>query len=266
MPGKKTNRHYSKRSLGQNFLVDESYIARILAAVSPAKGDTVVEIGPGRGAITEGLVASGARVIAVELDRDLIAPLREHFAGSTNFAVVELNALEADFTDLVAASAGATKLVANLPYYISTAILQRLIEHRDAFSSMVLMFQREVVERIAAEPGNSDRGFLTVLVEAAFNVEHLFDVPPVAFRPSPKVFSSVVRLSPKDSTIEDHADFRQLLSSAFAHKRKNILNNLKLRFPNAGSALASAGIDPRRRAETLSLDEWNNLLRRLKAV
>ena len=159
------------------------------------------------------------------------------------------------------ASAGGTKakLVANLPYYISTAILQRLSEQRHLFSELVLMFQREVVERITAKPGNSERGYLTVIVEASFDVEKLFDVPPTAFRPVPEVWSSVVTLIPKPGPAFDEAVFGKIVSAAFAHKRKTILNNLKTSINDADICLARAGIDTKRRAESLTLGEWAKL-------
>jgi 16S rRNA (adenine1518-N6/adenine1519-N6)-dimethyltransferase len=256
---------YAKKSLGQNFLVDDNYIRKIIDAVDPADGDTIVEIGPGRGAITEKLIASGANVIAIELDRELVPVLREQFPNAAYFTVVEADAIEFDFASLNAANPNSaihspqSKVVANLPYYISTAILQKMSEQRELFSSLVLMFQREVVDRITAEPGNSDRGFLTVLVESAFAVEKLFDVPPTAFRPQPKVWSSVVRLTPKENVISHPEPFRRLLSAAFAQKRKTILNNLKTFSREALTALKIAEIDPGRRAETLTLDEWLRL-------
>ena len=158
------------------------------------------------------------------------------------------------------------KLVANLPYYISTAILQRLVQQRTAFSTLVLMFQKEVVDRIIARPGKSERGFLTVIVEAAFNIEPLFGVPPSAFRPVPKVQSAVVRLTPKPASGLDDEAFRQCVSTAFGQKRKTILNNLKSRYPNAGVAIKMALIDPTRRAETLTLEEWSELYRSLQQL
>ena len=284
------NKPFAKKSLGQNFLVDDSVIDRIVAALDISPDDTIVEIGPGRGALTERLVDSGARVIAIELDHELVPLLGEKFASDENFTVIEADAAEFDFKTLVTHSqeaplAAATedksggkpafptasdkrelKLVANLPYYISTAILQRLIEQRNAFERMVLMFQKEVVDRITAEPGNSERGFLTVLVEAYLDAEKLFDVPPGAFRPVPKVESSVVKLVPHESEpgavatgFPDEAAFRKLVSAAFAQKRKTILNNLKHVLPNTAEMLASAGIDPSRRAETLTIEEWRKL-------
>lgn len=250
---------FAKKSLGQNFLIDHNYIDKILRAVDPREGDAIVEIGPGRGAITERLVDSGANVLAIELDRELVPLLRERFADNENFSVTEGDATEVDIAELVSDTPHSIKLVANLPYYISTAILQRLAEQKYIFSSLVLMFQKEVVDRITAQPGNSDRGYLTVLVESSFIVEKLFDVPPSAFRPVPKVTSSVARLIPKANSISDPDKFRDLVSKSFLQKRKNIHNNLKGDFPNAADALTKANIDPTRRAESMSLDEWERL-------
>lgn len=259
MKQREGDRPRAKRSLGQNFLSDPNYISKIIAAVAPSEADAIVEIGPGRGALTEKLVDSGAEVLAIELDRDLIEPLRMRFAENTNFSVVEQDALAVDFKTLLSQRQPA-KLVANLPYYISTAILQHLARQRDQFSSMLLMFQREVVDRISAKPGNSERGYLTVIAEAAFRVEKLFDVPPTAFRPVPKVWSSVVRLIPKPR-IELEDTFRALVSTAFEQKRKTISNNLKGRFPDHAEMLARAGIEGGRRAESLALEEWLELAR-----
>ena len=247
----------AKKSLGQNFLSDPNYIRKIVGAVDPEREDLIIEIGPGRGAITEHLVNSEAEVIAVELDRDLIGPLREKFSSRSNFRLVEGNALDVDFRRL--ADSAQSKLVANLPYYISTAILQKLSEQRDAFSFLILMFQKEVVDRITAPPGNSERGYLTVLTEIAFHVDKLFDVPPTAFRPVPKVTSSVLKLTPAPSVVENEQGFRHLISTAFVQKRKTLQNNLKAAHPDAAQVLERAGLDGRRRAESLSLDEWLRL-------
>lgn len=254
---------YSKKSFGQNFLTDYTYVRRIIDALNPGMDDIVVEIGPGRGALTERLVERAKNVIAIELDRDMIGLLRERFAGCLNLRLVEQDALRVDFIGLLDARRSdfkPAKLVANLPYYISTAVLQRLIEERTIFSEVILMFQREVVERITAPPGSSDRGFLTVLVEAHFVVTKLFDVPPTAFRPVPKVWSSVVRLQAKQSGVVDEDIFRSVAACAFSQKRKTLLNNLKrcLRAPSA--VLDNAGVDGSRRAESLTADEWIRLV------
>jgi 16S rRNA (adenine1518-N6/adenine1519-N6)-dimethyltransferase len=265
---------FAKKSFGQNFLVDQNHIEKIIEALAPEKGEIVIEIGPGRGALTEKLLASGALVVAIELERDMISLLKEKFGAAENFDLIEGDALKINFAALIDQGSKVedqkTKLVANLPYYISTAILQKLIEQRTAFSEMILMFQREVVERITAEVGNKERGFLTVLTEAFLEAEKLFDVPPNAFRPAPKVWSAVVRLRPKNEvSIRDEKLFREIISAGFVQKRKTILNNLKNapfmknKGRDAESLLAECGIEPNRRAETLNFEEWLKIYRQI---
>jgi 16S rRNA (adenine1518-N6/adenine1519-N6)-dimethyltransferase len=267
----------AKKRLGQNFLVDEAYARRIVAALAPRAGETVLEIGPGRGALTALLVESGARVVAVEFDRELVKPLRARFGGRGNFELVEGDALEVDFCSLVGPSERA-RVVANLPYNISTAILQRLIGQRLCVALMVLMLQREVVARINAPPGSTERGYLTVLVEAYCEAEALFDVPPGAFRPVPKVWSGVVRLGVRERgpEVDDERLLWRVVSAGFAQRRKTMLNNLRAapvelraRVEAAGGAaalLGAAGVEPSRRAETLTLDEWEAVTRALEAA
>jgi len=262
-----TDRHLPKKSLGQNFLVDRNYIRKIVDVVAPTASNLIIEIGPGRGALTEELVATGANVVAIELDRDLAAQLERRFADQGNFRVVHNDVLKVDLSSIVRGTSESGKVVANLPYYISTAVLQKLITDRALFESLVLMFQREVVGRITAQPGSSERGYLTVLVEAFMSVEYLFDVPPSSFWPVPKVWSSVVRLRPKPSMLDgNEAAFEKLISSAFRQKRKTILNNLKasasaLQIDDPAALIESAGLETNRRAESLSIDEWNRLFR-----
>ena len=258
----------AKKSLGQNFLRDTSFVERIVAAVKLSDRDTVFEIGPGQGALTGELLKQAGRVIAIEFDRDMITILGEKFASADNFELVKADALSVNFAELVsdAANDRRAKLIANLPYNISTPILQRLIDQRELFSDIVLMFQREVVERITAPAGGKHRGFLSVLVENAFESEQLFDVPPGAFHPEPKVWSSVVRLIPKPIALTDYDLFRKTISQSFAQKRKTMLNNLKQSVENAASILIEAGIDVNRRAETLTLDEWWKLTRTISKL
>ena len=263
---------YAKKSFGQNFLVDGNYIDKIISALNPQADETIIEIGAGRGALTGKLIASGANVIAIELERDMIAVLKENFGREENFRLIESDALKIDFGELMNPKSKiqnpkSAKLVANLPYYLSTAILQKLIGQRDVFSEMILMFQREVVERITAQVGNSERGFLSVLVQTYLETQILFDVPPTAFRPSPKVNSGVVRLKPKaDSDIKNESLFRELISAAFLQKRKTIFNNLKNAAPDLrekmgdlSDFLENCRIAPNRRAETLTIEEWRCL-------
>jgi 16S rRNA (adenine1518-N6/adenine1519-N6)-dimethyltransferase len=261
----------AKKSLGQNFLVDDVYARRVVGALGPLGDETVLEIGPGRGALTGRLVEAAARVVAVEFDRDIVPVLRERFAAAANFELVEADALEVDFCAAVAPSERA-RVVANLPYNISTAILQRLVNQRRCLPEMVLMLQREVVERITAPAGSSERGFLSVLVQAYCEPKALFDVPPGAFRPVPKVWSTVVRLRAREAVEFDESLeglFRQLLSAGFAQRRKTMQNNLRAAPPELRARVEAAGgeaaaleashVDPRRRAETLTVAEWATL-------
>jgi 16S rRNA (adenine1518-N6/adenine1519-N6)-dimethyltransferase len=259
-------RPYARRSLGQNFLHDNGIIRRIIDALEISANDTVVEIGPGRGALTKGLVESGANVSVVELDRELVPLLQEKFLSSSRFRAIEGDFLETKLEEILARpdienGADLVKVVGNLPYYISTAILQKLIVERGMFSTAVVMLQKEVAERITALPENSERGFLTVLVEIAFEAERLFDVPPGAFRPVPKIWSSIVRLVPKPGSAVDDPAFIELVSRSFRQKRKTILNNLKHHHQAADEILRTAGIDSHRRAETISAEEWLRLFK-----
>lgn len=259
----------AKRRFGQNFLVKSQYCDRIAASVRPKAGETILEIGPGQGALTELLVESGAQVVAIEVDRDLIFPLVAGFASRENFKLIEADALKVDFCQVIAPAASA-RVVANLPYNISTPILQRLIEHRRCVTEMTLMLQREVVERITAEPGGKEYGYLSVLVQLYCEAEHLFDVPPSAFRPVPKVVSSIVRLKVRPETVAavgDEALFVELTKTLFSQRRKTIHNNLRAGWTRLGmasaeqirEALAAAELDPQRRAETLTIAELARL-------
>jgi len=265
---------FAKKSLGQNFLIDETIVRRIVDELNLQTNETIIEIGAGRGALTRELLKRAGRVAAIELDKDLILILRREFANFPNFELIEADALRVNFGELLKKSEiqnSKFKIAANLPYYISTAILQRFIEQRQNFGEMILMFQREVVERITAAPCDSERGFLTVLIQAFMVAEKLFDVPPEAFRPRPKVWSSVVRLTIKNQNeVRDENLFRRLLSAGFAQKRKTILNNLKLAAPDLRRKLSETGtienllerakIEPNRRAESLTLVEWLKLM------
>ena len=275
---RRSSNHSSKKRFGQNFLVDNSVVDRIIRAVGPRADETIVEIGPGRGALTKRLVEKAGRLIAVEFDRNLIFDLQARFSQHANFRLVEGDALTTDFCALVEPVLP-LRIVANLPYNIATAILQRLIEQRSCVTEMVLMLQREVVERITAPAGSSDRGFLSVLVEAYCETEKLFDVAPTAFRPVPKVWSSVIRLSARsDDSIKSFAENEKLLwaivSAGFAHRRKTILNNLRtapsslqgIVKDHGGTSfvLCQAEVDLQRRAETLTLADWARIVRVLE--
>jgi 16S rRNA (adenine1518-N6/adenine1519-N6)-dimethyltransferase len=267
----------ARRALGQNFLVDQSFIGRIIEAFNPRAEETVIEIGPGRGALTSALIGQVGRLIAIEFDIDLAEKLRERFAGREDLTLIKADALDMDFCREIG-SATSARVISNLPYYISTPILRRLIEQRSCIPEAVLMLQREVVERITAPPGSPKRGFLSVLIEAYCDTEDLFDVPPGAFRPSPKVWSSVIRVrfhgQPRVDVREEQALFA-LVGAGFAQKRKTIFNNLRntplrmkerlRRAGGPGKLLEISGIDRERRAETLSVGEWARLERAIEA-
>lgn len=273
-PKSKVKSLFAKKSFGQNFLVDRNYIDKIISALNPQAEETIVEIGAGRGALTEKLVESGANIVAIELERNMVSVLKAKFAANKNFTLIEQDALQIDFKQRTKDKGQRTKLVANLPFNISTAILQKLIEQREVFSEMILMFQREVVERITAQAGTAERGFLTVLVEAYLEAEKLFDIPPNAFLPAPKVWSAVVKLTPKSNInikderlfIKDERLFKLLLSAAFRQKRKTIWNNLK-NFEtddqsgkkNWEEIFSKTDISARSRAESLTITEWKKL-------
>jgi 16S rRNA (adenine1518-N6/adenine1519-N6)-dimethyltransferase len=263
---------YPSKRLGQHFLRDRRTIQRIIEALAPKRDETIIEIGPGTGALTSELVESASRVVAVEFDRKLAPLLSERFREFPNFKLVMADALTVDFCAEIFPARSA-RLVANLPYNISTAILQRLIAQRACIEEMILMLQREVVERVLAPAGTSDRGFISVLVEAYCEAEKLFDVAPGAFRPPPKVWSSVMRVVFRPRINAETTDERllwEVVSAGFAQKRKTMLNNLRhapeplqerlKRNGGASIVLCKAQVDLQRRAETLSVDEWRRIV------
>jgi 16S rRNA (adenine1518-N6/adenine1519-N6)-dimethyltransferase len=267
---------YPSKRLGQHFLRDQRTIHRIIEALNPKADETIIEIGPGTGALTSALVERAGRVVAVEFDNKLAPLLLERFAEAANFKLVLADALTTDFCGEIRPAASA-RLVANLPYNISTAILQRLIAQRSCIEEMVVMLQREVVERVLAPPGTTDRGFISVLVEAYCEREKLFDVAPGAFRPPPKVWSSVMRLTfrPRiNANVADEELLWQTVSAGFAQKRKTILNNLRhsggrlqetlKRNGGASIVLCKAGVDLQRRAETLAIEEWVRIVQSME--
>ena len=267
---------YPSKRLGQHFLRDQRAIQRIIEALAPRADETIVEIGPGTGALTSVLVEHAGRVVAVEFDNKLAPLLSERFSAFPNFKLVMADALETDFCREILPARSA-RLVANLPYNISTAILQHLITQRACLTEMVLMLQKEVVERVLAPAGTSDRGYISVLVEAYCEAEKLFDVAPGAFRPPPKVWSSVIRVTLRPRINADVADEKLLwetVSAGFAQKRKTILNNLRhssgrlrevlQRNGGASIVLCKAQVELNRRAETLTVEEWSRIVRAME--
>jgi 16S rRNA (adenine1518-N6/adenine1519-N6)-dimethyltransferase len=320
----------AKKSLGQNFLIDSRVVNRIIQTVSPLTSDVIIEVGPGTGALTIPLARQAGFLVAIEADARLVNRLQS-LIESSNARIVQADALSVDWDSLIDSAlaeyrelalrepldhpntkthgAGSpneiatdqppsgisprVRVVANLPYYISTAILQILLEHHGRFHDFTLMLQDEVVDRIASGPDSREYGYLSVLAQYYCKVEKLFEVPAASFKPAPKVQSAVVRLTVRDTPlilVEDESRFFSLIRACFAQRRKTLLNNLKaaglaLRLPTSlseadslphpqleatdstaisstggiESALRQAGIDPRRRAETFSLDEFASI-------
>jgi 16S rRNA (adenine1518-N6/adenine1519-N6)-dimethyltransferase len=244
--------HVARKRFGQNFLVDGGIINAIVSAIDPQRGDTVVEIGPGLGAITEPLLARLDHLHVVEIDRDLIVRLKKQHPPA-RMTIHEGDALAFDF-----ASIGRNlRLVGNLPYNISTPLLFHLAAYVGIVRDMHFMLQKEVVERMVAVHGNSDFSRISVMLQYRFHLEWLIDVPPESFDPPPKVQSAVVRLIPKDVAelnARSQEKLSQVVQTAFSQRRKMLRNTLKSTLSDAG--FAELGIDPTCRAEDVSVADY----------
>jgi 16S rRNA (adenine1518-N6/adenine1519-N6)-dimethyltransferase len=279
-----TRRPQHKPKLGQHFLADDSFALQIVEALGEVSQHTVLEIGPGRGVLTSPLAKRARRLIAVELDRVLAAQLRLRFGMFPNVEVIEADILSIDVDSLFGPKPGLqrpgiefkpspAKVIGNLPYYITSDILLRLLEYSKYFETLVILVQREVANRIAAEPGSSDYGLLSATVQLYARVEKLFTLPPTAFAPPPKVHSAALRLTmaPRQQELGLNSDdqsiaFIDFLKLSFGQKRKTLWNNLKSNYAedNLRAALARAKIKPAVRAETLSLEQSAALFHALR--
>ncbi len=258
-----------RRVLGQHFLRDDSVAERIVGLVRPTPRDLVVEIGPGQGALTGRLAAASGRLIALEVDPELGVRLRERFTGADHIEILDRDARTYDYATLPALKpdpAGRVLVVGNLPYSAGKAILMALVEAGRAIDELALMLQKEVAERVAATPGGKTYGSLSVLTQMACEVTLAFPVAPAAFRPPPQVDSAVLHLRMRSAPpvpVADPARFRAVVRAAFAQRRKSLANSLAaglgLSVDRAREAALGAGIDPGRRAETLSLAEFARL-------
>jgi 16S rRNA (adenine1518-N6/adenine1519-N6)-dimethyltransferase len=248
--------HRPRKRFGQNFLHDPGIIQRIIQAISPLPGDKLVEIGPGQGAITTQLLPLVGEMQVIELDRDLIDPLAATCQSLGNLEIHNTDALKFDFTTL-AKSDSPIRVVGNLPYNISTPLLFHLLDQSACIKDMHFMLQKEVVDRMAAEPGSKSYGRLSVTLQARAEVVPLFSIGPGAFNPPPKVDSAFVRLIPHDAPvyqIDNWNDFGHLVAQAFSQRRKTLRNCLKKTLTS--EAIESAGIDPGVRAESLSIENF----------
>lgn len=275
-----------KPKLGQHFLRDAADAQRIVGTLGDISKSTVLEIGPGPGALTSSLAARAKRLIAIELDRVLAAKLRMKFATRRNVEVIEGDILTVDLANLIRRKPGpllagpaitreqATKkarVIGNLPYYVTSDIVLRLLDHHDLFETIVIMVQREVADRVAAAPGTRDYGLLSATVQLFCQVENLFTLPPEAFTPPPKVHSTVLRLqvAPRMESLQvDPEAFISFLKVSFAQKRKTLANNLKQSYPvpAISAVLRSARIRPDVRAEAVPLEKMAALFKELNAV
>jgi 16S rRNA (adenine1518-N6/adenine1519-N6)-dimethyltransferase len=247
--------HAPRKRFGQNFLADPHYVARIVAAVDPKPGEHVVEIGPGLGALTGGLIERAGHIDAIEIDRDLAARLCERF-NERQLTLHEGDALDFDFGAL----GTRLRVVGNLPYNISSPLLFHLAGHAAHLADLTVMLQKEVVDRMTAAPGTAEYGRLTVMLQAVFAIERLFTVPPGAFRPAPKVDSAVARLVPlaeRAPPIADRGLFARVVGAAFSQRRKTLRNALSALCD--ADALREAGIDPGARGETLAVADFVRL-------
>lgn len=260
---KKYNFKFSK-SLGQNFLIDDSVPRDIVSGAEVCKDDLVIEIGPGVGTLTAQLLNTAKRVVAIELDNDLIPILSQELGDNQNFTLIHNDALKVDFNEIIG-DEQSVKLVANLPYYVTTPIIVKLLKEKYNFKSLTIMIQKEVAERMNAEPGNKDYGALSLLVQYYCNTSIVRKVPPACFIPRPKVDSIVIRLdklSEAKVKVDNEKLFFDIIRNSFNMRRKTLWNGVKSIGPAKEKlelAFEKAGVDPKRRGETLSIQEFANL-------
>jgi 16S rRNA (adenine1518-N6/adenine1519-N6)-dimethyltransferase len=250
--------HRPQRRFGQNFLVDERIVAAILALVAAKPGERLVEIGPGLGALTTGLVASGAAVAAIEIDRDLLPRLQRRFADAPNFELIAADALTVELASLRRDGAP-LRIVGNLPYNISSPLLFHFLDAVEHLRDLTLMLQREVAERLAAPPGRAAYGRLGIACQACCRVDVALSVPASSFEPAPKVESAVVRLSPLAAppTPAARRKLEAVTRCAFSMRRKVLRHSLGRMFD--AETLASCGIDLRQRPEEITVDQYRAL-------
>jgi 16S rRNA (adenine1518-N6/adenine1519-N6)-dimethyltransferase len=266
--------------LGQHFLTDRSAARRIVEALGDVSARIVIEIGPGRGVLTDLLIPRAKRVIGIELDRVLAAQLRMRYATKPNVEILESDFVTVEFASMVGRKPGplhdlrptqpeTVDVIGNLPYYITSDIVLRILELHQNIERAVIMVQREVADRISAEPGSRDYGLLSATAQLFARVEKLFTLPPEAFSPPPEVHSSVLRftMAPRLEELQAQAEpFIAFLKLAFAQKRKTLLNNLRGQYPDTAvrAALKSAGLRADVRAEATSLEKTAAVFRALQ--
>lgn len=264
----KHGKHKHKKQFGQNFLREREFLDRIMEVSNPQKNETILEIGPGDGALTERMIEKAKEVICVEIDRDLEPLLRKKFAGKENFNLLMGDILAVDFREKINKS---VRVIANIPYYITSPIINKLIENREFVDEIYIMVQKEVAERVTSKPGSSNCSILTMAVKYFAESEYLFTIPKEAFEPAPKVDSAFMKIIPrKDNRYEKEVKeelFFKYVKAGFASKRKNILNNFSAMGHNKNELkkiFEENGIDINLRAEDLSVEEFIKIIRLLE--
>jgi len=253
---------FTRKRFGQHFLHDRSVLERIVRELAPGADDALVEIGPGRGALTERLVGKSASLDCVEIDRDLAAALQTRWGDTPGFTLHSGDALEFDFANLAARRARRLRVIGNLPYNISTPLLFHVAAAHEYIDDLHVMLQKEVIDRIVAAPGSGDYGRLTVMLAPWLTARRLFDVGPGAFTPPPRVWSAVARLTVRRTpAFAVPPAFARTVSAAFSHRRKTLRNALRA-LVDADTIIA-AGIDPAMRPETLTPAEFARLAERV---
>ncbi len=257
--------HRPRKRFGQHFLRDQAVIERIVQAIDPRSGQAIVEIGPGEGVLTRPVLARCQRLTVIELDRDLAAALPGRLGHPAGLEVIQADALKVDLRPL--AGAGRLRVIGNLPYNISTPLIFHLLEQASIIEDMVFMLQKEVVERLVADPGGRDYGRLSVMAGFACEMDHLFNVGPEAFHPPPKVDSAIVRMRPRRLSAEDLAlkpALERIALAAFGQRRKTLRKSLKSLLDE--TAIEAAGVNPGARPETLDSDQFLALAGQLRTL
>ncbi len=262
---------FPQKRLGQHFLIDRNILNKVIRTAEVEKGDVILEVGPGLGEMTLALAQQAKKVIAVEIDSKLAVILKQKVRDFSNVEVVKSDILKMDFNRFLRKERHPIKVVANLPYQITTPLLFRFIESKEAFSTLTLMLQKEVGERMVASPGRKEYGPLSIFIQMFSDVSIRFFIKPSAFFPPPKVESAVVRMSFKEKPVvklEDEEWFKKVVKGCFGYRRKTLMNALKhsgLPLPQSiESRMEKIGIDPRRRPETLTIQEFVHLAEALK--
>ena len=267
-----------KKSLGQNFLIDTNILKKIVSFADLTEDSGAIEIGPGIGALTEQLARTSKKVVAFEIDQRLLPILKDTLSPYPNVNIIHNDVLEADVAEVITeefAEITDVMVVANLPYYVTTPIIMKLLEEHLPIRGIVCMLQKEVADRISARPGTKDYGSLSIAVQYYTEAETVMIVPKTVFVPQPNVDSAVIRLTKREQPavkVTDEAFFFQVTRASFAQRRKTLLNNLTSQLPDGKQkkeeilqALSASGIDPTRRGETLSLEEFGRLSEELYA-